>query len=774
MQTALSIQQILAQPENTRLVTQLLESEEVINRSDLARELCEQLDLRDPKGDLRMGTMRKALRVLEAKGLWKLPAAESVGTGPWSPKRLAQPVAAPRALPAKVEEVQGLGLVAVTTEEEQRIWNELILSEHPLHNCRLVGRQLRYLVQSDYGWVGAVGFGSCALSLQPRDEWIAWNTTQRIAHLPRVINMARFLIRPKVNCANLASKVLSLCVRQVPDDFERRYGVRPWLMESFVDRSAYDGCSYKAANWRLVGQTKGMGRNGTGKVCKSIKDIYLYPLVDNLDQRIGVQRQPLIALDADSGMDAAGWAQQEFGDCELGDRRLTRRLIKIISDKAAQPGGSYSQAAGGDRYGLKGYYRFLNNEDEGEELTPQTLLQTHRQQTIRRMKTESTVLIVQDTTQLNYSTRPKCEGLGEIGSNQTKTKSKGLDLHSCLAIGGETGLPLGVLHLNGYAPESAKGKDPQRPIQEKESFRWLQAYDDAAAIAALIPETRVVSVTDREGDMFPLFDRQRGEQGKKAHLLVRARWDRVLENSELKLFEELAAAASAERFSLPVPRQRERAATSSKAARPNSPARTAEVEIRFKEVTLNPPQTSELRSKQPLKLWAIYLVEPHPPKGATPLRWFLLTTIPVTSAKVARQCVKYYCLRWRIEDWHRVLKSGCKVLEHQNHSAEVLLRAITMDAVIAWRIMLLVLLGREVPELPIHLIFDPEEIQVLNLLAKKKVLFVGKAMIQIAKLGGYLNRKCDGHPGYECMWKGSVRFHDMVQTLKLMKLSQSG
>jgi hypothetical protein len=473
-------------------------------------------------------------------------------------------------------------------------------------------------------------------------------------------------------------------------------------------------------------------------------------------------------------LDAAGWAQQEFGDCELGDVRLTQRLIKIIRDKASQPGGSYSQAVGGDRYEVKSFYRFINNEDKKGEITAQTMLQTHRDQTIRRMKTESTVLAIQDTMEMNFSNLRKCKGLGEIGSNQTQTKSKGLSLHSCLAIGGETGLPLGVLHLNGYAPESAKDKDPKRPIEEKESMRWLEAYDDAAAIAALIPETRVVCVTDREGDMFELFDRRRGHQGQKAHLLVRAKNDRSLADSELKLFEELAAAPLAERFSQAVPRQRERAATSTKAARPNFRARTAEVEIRFKEVTLNPPQTTELRHKQPLKLWAIYLVEPHPPAGATPLRWFLLTTIPVTSAKIARQCVQYYCLRWRIEDWHRVLKSGCKVLEYQNHSAEVLLRNITMDAVIAWRIMLLVLLGREVPELPIELIFDPEERQVLDLLAKKKVPCVGEAIIQIAKLGGYLNRKCDGHPGYESMWKGYVRFHDMVQTLRLLKVSKSG
>ena len=138
------------------------------------------------------------------------------------------------------------------------------------------------------------------------------------------------------------------------------------------------------------------------------------------------------------------------------------------------------------------------------------------------MKRESTALIVQDTSELNFSTRSACEGLGQIGSNQTGAQSRGLDLHSRLAVGGQSGLPLGVLRLHGYAPESAKGKDPHRPIQDKESYRWLEVYEDACRIAALIPETRVISVADREGDMFELFDLRRGQQGLKAELLVRA------------------------------------------------------------------------------------------------------------------------------------------------------------------------------------------------------------------------------------------------------------
>ena len=124
----------------------------------------------------------------------------------------------------------------------------------------------------------------------------------------------------------------------------------------------------------------------------------------------------------------------------------------------------------------------------------------------------------------------------------------------------------------------------------------------------------------------------------------------------------------------------------------------------------------------PLRLWAIYLEEKNPPSDATAVCWLLLTTVQVASAKQALRCLRWYCRRWRIEEWHRVMKSGCKILEHQNHDATVLLRAITLDAVIAWRIMLLALLGRTVPGLPCDLLFNPCECEVLELLAGKKTL----------------------------------------------------
>lgn len=718
MLIASSIKQRLSERENVTLVIALIQGDPSLSRHGLAKEVCRRLDLKDGKGDWQMASTSKALRECANQGSWTLPQPRSSGPPGWSPARLSREVPAPADVPEVLEAIVGLRLIEVSDQEHLRIWNELILTEHPLRECRLVGRQLRYLVASDHGWLGAVGFGSPALYLEGRDRWIGWNSEQRRKHLERVLSMTRLLIRPGVRCPNLGSHVLGLCARQVGGDFERRYGVRPWLLESFVEIPTYEGSCYKAANWIQVGRTKGRGRNGPKQASKSIKDIYVYPLVDDLGDRVGVKPPPAVeALPVASGLDGPGWAKNEFGKCELGDERLTDRLVKIVWAQAAQPHGSYTQANGGQRHDLKAYYRFLNNKSS--ELNLDSLLKNHRERTVRRMKNEPIALIVQDTTDLNLSTRSHCRGLGQIGANQTGTKSRGLRLHSSLALS-EEGLPLGLVQLRGYAPQSAEGKDRDRPIEEKESYRWLQGFAEATEIAALLPGTRVINIADREADIFELFDAQGRQTGPKAELLIRAKTDRCLEATENKLFAELAAEPLAETISITLPRQREHPSKPSTPGRLALSARKAEIEIRYKQVTLSTPNAAQTRNLKPITLWAVYAVEKNPPEGATQVEWLLLTTLEVKSAKQAIQCVRWYCRRWRIEQWHRVLKSGCNILAHQNHSAQALLRVIALDAVIAWRIMLLALLGREVPELPCDVIFDPCEVEVLEMLSKKK------------------------------------------------------
>jgi len=721
MNSPLPIKQRLAQPDNITLVRQLLGAQPVPTRTQLAKQLCRRLDLRDPKGDLQVATTARALRELEAAGHWTLPppALSRPRASSSAPARLPERVAPIRGLPAQLEQIQNLALVEVNTPELLLIWNELIITEHPLHDARLVGRQHRYLIGSDHGWLGGIGFGSAALYLESRDTWLGWNPAQRTAHLPRVINMARFLLRPAVRCPNLASHVLGWCARRIAGDFERRYGLRPWLMESFVDPSAYEGTCYQAANWVKVGQTKGRGRNGAHHAGKTRKDVYLYPLVPDLHAQLGVARFPWEPLAAHHGLEGESWAEQEFGTCELGDRRLTRRLVKIITAEAAHPGASHTQAAGGDAHQAKACYRFLNND--APQMTVANLLQAHRTQTLRRCKAHATVLFVQDTCELTFTSRPQCTGLGQVKANQTGAKSRSLNLHSSLALEAEGGLPLGIVRLHGYAPKPAGGKDPQRPIEQKESFRWIEAYQDANHIATLLPGTRVISVADREGDFFELFDwRRRQPGGAKAHLLVRANHDRKLEGTEVRLFADLAVAPLCATVKIAVPRQREHLGKPSAPGRPGLPAREANVDLRYKEVLLAAPETAALRGRAPLRVWAIHLQEKKPPPGATAVHWVLLTTVPVSSRKQAIKCLRWYCRRWRIEEWHRVMKSGCKILEHQNHDAETLLRAIALDAVIAWRIMLLGLLGRAVPGLPAALLFDACEREVLQTLAAKK------------------------------------------------------
>jgi plasmid maintenance system killer protein len=406
--------------------------------------------------------------------------------------------------------------------------------------------------------------------------------------------------------------------------------------------------------------------------------------------------------------------------------RLKEQLVKIAKNKARHPSGSYARACGGDRYALKGYYRLMSNERE--EMSSNAILAGHRQQTIRRMANEKTVLIIQDTMEMNFSRRLHCEDLGPIGKNQTGAESLGLKMHSRLALN-TAGMPLGTLEVQIYAGQKKPKKDQaaDRPIEEKESYRWVQTCEDAHLISRQLPGIQIVCIGDRESDIFELFDKRR-RQGGRVDLLVRAKHNRCLQDEEAKLFEHMREGKADGHVSITVPRQREKEGKPSKPGRPSLPARTAEVEVRFRQVTICAPQTPLLKDKKPIALWAIYLYEKNPPAAATRIKWLLLTSMEVRSVKQAMKVVRWYCLRWRIEEWHRVLKSGCRVLEHQNHKAEGLARAIVIDAVVAWRIMVLTLLGRELPELRCEMLFNSWECEMLQVLAQKKTFHLAKQL----------------------------------------------
>jgi len=720
MNTQNQIKRTLSEPTSIEYVCNLLERNEILHRSELATRVCEQFVFYDTRGQAQRSGCLKALRELEATGHFALPAART-SPGRSSPRRLSEPVPWPVEVPLGAGEVQGLELVLVSTPEQMQIWNELMIGEHPQGAGPLVGRQLRYLIGSQHGWLGGFGFAASALQLADRDEWIGWDAEQRRAHLHVVVGMSRFLIRPSVHCRNLASKVLSMSLAAMPDDFERAYRYKPWLIESFVDISRYSGACYRAANWIAVGKTKGRGRQDRfNQSALSPKAIYVYPIEHDFRRRMGLSPNAgLGALDPVDGLEATQWAENEFGNAPLGDARLSKRLVNVATAKAEVPDRAFSGVAKGDWAAVKAYYRMIDQpEDSAVNLS--NILAPHRQRTVRRMMGQKTVLCVQDGSDLNYTNLDQCKGLGEMGANQTGAKSRGLHLHSTLAVA-PNGLPLGVLRAQCTAPKAKSPEDKRPafaiPIEEKKTFIWIEHHRDLVELAAEMPQTRLVNVCDREADFFELFDEQR--QNPCVDLLVRAQYNRNISEEPFKLFAAVRQASVQSRVRVHIPRQSARPKRSKQKARPKRPGRLAELAVRAMRIQLRPAHYHV--DKEPIELWVVHALEENPPANAKAVEWFLLTTINIASSVDAEQCLRWYTLRWRIEDWHRVLKSGCRIEDLAHESAERLRRAIGINLVIAWRIMLMTLLGRETPELPAEVLFSDIELRTLRAYAKKTI-----------------------------------------------------
>jgi hypothetical protein len=719
MEAQSQIKRALSQQQAIDVVRQLLADGAHATRSSIAQTACEHFGFVDARGRAQTAGCIKALRELERAGQFVLPAVQpsSRGIGKTA-RRLDAPVPAPLNVPAQAGEVRALALIKVDTLDQMRVWNEMMLCEHPQGAGPLVGAQMRYLIGSDHGWLGGLGFAAAALRLADRDQWIGWDDAARQQHQHRVVGMSRFLIRPSVRCHNLASRVLGMAARSIGADFQLQYGYRPWMLESFVDTAQFAGTCYQAANWLAIGRSQGRGRQDREhEHAKSIKDIYVYVLEPEFRALMGVAPPPQpVALEIAQGLDDDQWASNEFGGAQLGDQRLGARLVQSAEALAAMPGRAFCGAAQGDLAAVKGYYRLIDKTDDSQ-VTMEAILAPHRARTIQRLRAQTTVLCIQDGSDLNYCGLAQCEGLGSIGTNQTGARSPGLHLHSTLAVSTE-GLPLGVLGAQCSAPVARPEHDDRAtcdiPIDEKKTFSWIQGLRECIEVARQLPDTRLVCVMDREADFFELFDEQR--KGGRVDLLVRAKHDRATSGPS-NLFDSVRGSPVRGRMRIEVPRQSARPKKSKQKARAGHPQRTAEVALRYREIEFRPP--AQHHAKQPIKLWVVHVRETRRPRAAEPVEWFLLSTRPITSVEQAQECLRWYALRWRIEDWHRVLKSGCRIETLQHKTAERLKRAIAINLVIAWRIMLMTLLGRHSPELPADVMLSDVEIDVLQAYAKK-------------------------------------------------------
>ena len=726
-----------------------------ISRRKLSREVCELMDWKSPNGKLQEMSCRKALLELDRRGLIKLPERK---------KSYAFEKRKKREIDFQIASIQGhlddLGEIVIQPiqsrySKDSRAWFQLIENFHYLKSAKLCGAQIRYIVKSEkYGYIGALGFSSATYKLRARDAYIGWSEKARRENIQYVISNDRFLIVPTVKVKNLASFLLSKALQRIGTDWESRYGYRPVLVESYVDSSVFKGIGYLASNWLYVGDTSGR-RDGIAK------KVFLYPLQRNW--------RKILCQESADGLgqgrlikDSSNWAEREFGSIRLYDNRLKQRLYAIADDFYNKPQANIPEACGGKARTM-GAYRFFQNE----KVTMDIILDAHTEATIERIKEHKVVLAPQDTTILDYSTHPMTKDLGP--TSHLDHQSIGLILHDTLAFS-EDGTPLGVLDAQVWARDPQdRGKTRRRkelPIEQKESMKWLRSYRRVNEIAKLCPETLIVSVGDREADIYELFHEAQ-RKDSKAGLLVRVGKRRNRKVEGIDLWDYMSSQEERGQFQIHVPR------------RGNIRAREAQMSLRYSSIDLEPPK--RFSSSDPIKVWAVYIREINPPPDIkSPIEWMLLTTVSVDNFSEAYQRVQWYTRRWGIEIYHRTLKSGCRIKDRQLGSADRLETALAVDMVVAWRIYHMTMLGREVPDSPASVFFKEEEWKALYCyvhktpIAPDEPMSLREAIRMVGQIGGHLGRKSDGEPGTVTLWRGIQRLDTATEMYIIFTSSRDG
>lgn len=264
---------------DVEIVRRIICADAQATRAAIARRTCEALAWRTATGELKAMSCRVALLRLQERGLLQLPPARGGNGNRQRYQPQAEIVPPEHDVAGRVQDLCGLEVRAVETRQDSRRWNEAIARFHYLGYRPLPGAQQRYLVEHDAGLLGVVGFAAAAWKVAARDQWIGWTPEQRKRRLHLVLNNARFLLLPWVRVPHLASWVLSRCARRIAADFARRYGYRPLLLETFVERDRFLGTCYRAANWVDVGETKGRGKlDRFRRHVLPVKRVLLYPL----------------------------------------------------------------------------------------------------------------------------------------------------------------------------------------------------------------------------------------------------------------------------------------------------------------------------------------------------------------------------------------------------------------------------------------------------------------------------------------------------------------
>jgi hypothetical protein len=444
------------------------------------------------------------------------------------------------------------------------------------------------------------------------------------------------------------------------------------------------------------------------------------------------------------------WAFYELLDTDLGDVRRTDRLIAMVEALAAQPEASPHEALG--EHQAKAAYRLWDND----ACTVEDLLSGHVGRTRQRCAAHREVLVVQDSTEFNYTSHRTTTGLGYT----SRSKTHGVKAHASLTVAPD-GDVLGVLDLWFWTrSKSQLGRRVhrnKRTTDQKESARWLRGVRAAESLAPA--SDRIVVIGDAEADLFDLFAEPRAPG---VELLVRVHHKRRVVEHPLRYVRDVAESQCVGVVNVEIPRA------------DGQPGRPATLTLYAASAVVPPPLNHPRKGCAPITLSWVLAREESPPEGATPVDWLLATTLPATSLKDAIACVDRYRLRWRIERFFYALKQGCAVEKLELQTAERLQRAIATYAIVAWRLLHLLYYVRTHPEADAREIFDAVELELLQAGASARrsgdePLSCAQALRLLGRLAGHPGRARDAPPGIKTLWRGLRRLTDRLEGYLLAK-----
>lgn len=454
------------------------------------------------------------------------------------------------------------------------------------------------------------------------------------------------------------------------------------------------------------------------------------------------------------------WIEDELGSVNMGDKRLNKRAKTLLKRFSANPRASIPESCKGWQE-TKAAYRFFEND----LVTAKKIIKSHRVATLTRIQQHPIVLLLQDTTTLNYSGQKEREDLGPLQQDNVR----GLFLHPTLAVTPNREC-LGLVDYEQWsrkplAARSTKERKAERGskgIKDKESYRWVRGYKKASKLAQFMPNTQLVYIADREGDIYDIYHEAHTAFAKgPADWVIRATFDRTIVDEEqpkksAKLKSSVKGSTSVGKVSF---------ATSSFG---NRKKREVTQIIYAKEVTVLPPREKAKAGFVPVKLTTIIATESDPPPGEKALEWTLLTSVPIPNLEAALQVIQWYLCRWQIEIFFKILKSGCTIEKLQLSNKQRFDPCLALYLIVAWRILFMTMIGRASPSLSSEFLFETIEWQTAYIMTYEKPPpdeppTLKDMLAMIARLGGFLARKHDGEPGPIVMWKGLRALHDYIK-----------